>query len=77
MRCYYPIIFFLEDISTLIEITEYILNILWLKLQREIERVKAELKKEFEMKDLGAAKLILGIDFWFMVELETNIGQLL
>ncbi|XP_062119154.1 uncharacterized protein LOC133832891 [Humulus lupulus] len=27
---------------------------------REIERVKDELKKEFEMKDLGAAKLILG-----------------
>ncbi|XP_062080368.1 uncharacterized protein LOC133785129 [Humulus lupulus] len=32
----------------------------WLNFIREIERVKAELKKEFEMKDLGAAKLILG-----------------
>ena len=32
------------------------------KDKREIERVKIQLSREFDMKDLGAAKKILGME---------------
>ena len=33
------------------------------KSQVEIDRLKAQMSKEFEMKDLGETKKILGINF--------------
>ena len=44
------------------------------KSQLEIDRLKAQMSKEFEMKDLGEAKNILGMEISREREREANFG---